>query len=64
VDVIRVGVIGAGWIAREHRRVLESVAAEARLDAFIERALALDEIVAVQPRILRGPDGAMSIEID
>ena len=46
------------------RRVLESVASEAQLEAFIERALAQDEIVAVQPRIVRGPDGAMSIEID
>ena len=26
MDIIRVGVVGAGWIAREHRRVLDSVA--------------------------------------
>ena len=32
VGVIRMGVIGAGWIAREHRRVLDSVA-EAELVA-------------------------------
>lgn len=46
------------------RRVLESVAAEARLEAFIERALALEEIVAVQPRIVRTPDGELRIEVD
>jgi predicted dehydrogenase len=32
VGIIRVGVVGAGWIAREHRRVLDSVA-EAELAA-------------------------------
>jgi myo-inositol 2-dehydrogenase / D-chiro-inositol 1-dehydrogenase len=32
VGIIRVGVVGAGWIAREHRRVLDSVA-EAELVA-------------------------------
>ena len=41
MDIIRVGVIGAGWIAREHRRVLDSVA-EAQLvavcDLDLERA--------------------------
>ena len=26
MGIVRVGVVGAGWIAREHRRVLESVA--------------------------------------
>jgi myo-inositol 2-dehydrogenase/D-chiro-inositol 1-dehydrogenase len=26
VDIIRVGIVGAGWIAQEHRRVLESMA--------------------------------------
>jgi len=41
VGIIRVGVVGAGWIAREHRRVLDSVA-EAELaavcDLDLERA--------------------------
>jgi predicted dehydrogenase len=41
VDIVRVGVVGAGWIAREHRRVLDSVA-EAELvavcDLDLERA--------------------------
>jgi myo-inositol 2-dehydrogenase / D-chiro-inositol 1-dehydrogenase len=41
VGIIRVGVVGAGWIAREHRRVLDS-AAEAELaavcDLDLERA--------------------------
>jgi len=46
------------------RRVLESVSAEPELEAFIERALALADIEPVQPRIVRGPDGALSIEID
>lgn len=46
------------------RRVLESVAAEERLEAFIERALALEEVRAVQPRIVRGDDGEMRIEVD
>jgi len=46
------------------RRVLESVAAEVRLETFIERALALEEIRPVQPRIIRTPDGEMRIEID
>lgn len=32
MDTIRIGMIGAGWIAREHRRVLDSVA-EAELVA-------------------------------
>jgi predicted dehydrogenase len=44
VGTIRVGVVGAGWIAREHRRVLES-AAEAEVvavcDVDRERAEAL-----------------------
>jgi len=44
MDIIRVGVIGAGWIAREHRRVLDSVA-EAQLvavcDLDLERAAEL-----------------------
>ena len=26
MNAIRVGMVGAGWIAREHRRVLDSVA--------------------------------------
>jgi 8-oxo-dGTP pyrophosphatase MutT (NUDIX family) len=46
------------------RRVLESVAAEARLEAFIERALALSEIPVVQPRIERGEEGEMRIVVD
>jgi 8-oxo-dGTP pyrophosphatase MutT (NUDIX family) len=46
------------------RRVLESIAAEAQLEAFIERAMALDEIYAVQPRIVRTADGEMRIEVD
>ncbi len=41
MGIIRVGVVGAGWIAREHRRVLDSVA-EAELaavcDLDLERA--------------------------
>ena len=41
MDIIRVGMVGAGWIAREHRRVLDSVA-EAQLaavcDIDLERA--------------------------
>ena len=41
MDVIRVGMVGAGWIAREHRRVLDSIA-EAELaavcDLDLERA--------------------------
>jgi predicted dehydrogenase len=44
VDIIRVGMVGAGWIAREHRRVLDSVA-DARLaavcDLDLDRAGAL-----------------------
>lgn len=44
MDVIRVGVIGAGWIAREHRRVLDA-AADAELaavcDTDLDRAGAL-----------------------
>ena len=44
MDIIRVGVVGAGWIAREHRRVLDSVA-EAQLvavcDLDLERAAEL-----------------------
>jgi myo-inositol 2-dehydrogenase / D-chiro-inositol 1-dehydrogenase len=41
VGTIRVGVVGAGWIAREHRRVLDSVA-EAELVAVcdVDRARA------------------------
>jgi 8-oxo-dGTP pyrophosphatase MutT (NUDIX family) len=46
------------------RRVLESVAAEARLEAFIERALALPEIPVVQPRIVRTAAGELRIEVD
>ncbi len=46
------------------RRVLESVAAEAQLEAFIERALALDEVRPVQPRIVRTDEGEMKIEVD
>ena len=41
MDIIRVGMVGAGWIARDHRRVLDSVA-EAQLaavcDIDLERA--------------------------
>jgi myo-inositol 2-dehydrogenase / D-chiro-inositol 1-dehydrogenase len=41
MDIIRVGVVGAGWIARDHRRVLDSLA-EAQLaavcDIDLERA--------------------------
>jgi myo-inositol 2-dehydrogenase/D-chiro-inositol 1-dehydrogenase len=41
VDIVRVGVVGAGWIAHEHRRVLDSVP-EAKLvavcDLDLERA--------------------------
>ncbi len=44
MGIVRVGVVGAGWIAREHRRVLESVA-DAELvavcDTSLERAGAL-----------------------
>jgi len=39
VGIIRVGVVGAGWIAREHRRVLDSVA-EAELAAVCDLDLA------------------------
>ena len=39
MDIIRVGVVGAGWIAREHRRVLDSVA-EAQLVAVCDLDLA------------------------
>lgn len=46
------------------RRVLESVAAEERLEAFIERARALDDIPPVQPRIVRSAEGEMRIEVD
>lgn len=46
------------------RRVLESVVAEAELEAFIERARALTEIAPVQPRIVRAPDGSMEIVVD
>jgi 8-oxo-dGTP pyrophosphatase MutT (NUDIX family) len=46
------------------RRVLESIAAEAELEAFMDRARGLAEIKPVQPRIVRTPDGAMQIEID
>ena len=46
------------------RRVLESIAAEAALEAFIERALALEEVPVVQPRIVRTPDGEIRIEIE
>lgn len=44
MTVIRVGVVGAGWIAREHRRVLESVADASLVavcDTDLERAAAL-----------------------
>src|SRR5215468_8669006 len=41
MDIIRVGMVGAGWIARDHRRVLDSLA-EAQLaavcDIDLERA--------------------------
>ena len=44
MDTIRVGIVGAGWIAREHRRVLESLA-DAELvavcDTDLDRAGAL-----------------------
>ena len=44
MDGVRVGVVGAGWIAREHRRVLDA-AADAELvavcDTDLERAQAL-----------------------
>jgi predicted dehydrogenase len=44
VDAVRVGVVGAGWIAREHRRVLDDVA-DAELaavcDTDLDRAGAL-----------------------
>ena len=44
MGIVRVGVVGAGWIARKHRRVLESVA-DAELvavcDTSLERAGAL-----------------------
>ena len=39
VSTIRVGIVGAGWIAREHRRVLDSVA-EAELVAVCDTASA------------------------
>jgi myo-inositol 2-dehydrogenase/D-chiro-inositol 1-dehydrogenase len=44
VDAIRVGVVGAGWIAREHRRVLDSLADAglvAVCDTDLERAAVL-----------------------
>jgi predicted dehydrogenase len=44
VGIVRVGVVGAGWIAREHRRVLESVADASLVavcDTSLERAGAL-----------------------
>lgn len=46
------------------RRVLESVAAEADLDLFMERARALEDIAPVQPRIVRTPEGTLQIEVD
>ena len=46
MSTVRVGIVGAGWIAREHRRVLESVA-DAELaavcDTDLGRAAALAE---------------------
>jgi 8-oxo-dGTP pyrophosphatase MutT (NUDIX family) len=46
------------------RRVLESVAAEGDLDAFMKRARDLDDVPAVQPRIVRTPDGSLQIVVD